>query len=129
MYNRTGWRWLERTCSAVGEGKVLFIKIAKPGMFVLSIVPKENFLAYSTQIIFLIIRLVPWSVVMVAIDMCGKSPVTGEWIYGITWKHVLAFIYFKILLLLFFSLFVCMFFIIILIVCLIFNNIFTFLYL
>ena len=25
---------------------------------------------------------------MVAIDMCGKSPITGEWVYGITWKHV-----------------------------------------
>ena len=25
---------------------------------------------------------------MVAIDMCGKNPITGEWIYEITWKHV-----------------------------------------
>ena len=24
---------------------------------------------------------------MVVIDMCGKSPMTREWIYGITWKH------------------------------------------
>ena len=32
--------------------------------------------------------LVPGNVIMVAIDMCEKSPITGEWIYGITWKHV-----------------------------------------
>ena len=48
------------------------------------IAPKEIFLAYSTQFVFLIIRLVPGNVVMVAIDMCWKSPTTGEWIYGIT---------------------------------------------
>ena len=54
----------------------------------------ENFLAYSVQFIFLIIRLAPWNVVMVAIDMCGKSPITREWVYGITWKHVLPFMFF-----------------------------------
>ena len=52
-------------------------------MFGLDIASKENFLAYSTQFIFSIIRLVPGNVVMVAIDMYGKSPITGEWIYGI----------------------------------------------
>ena len=32
---------------------------------------------------------VSWSLmIMVAIDMCGKSPIPGEWIYGNTWKHV-----------------------------------------
>ena len=62
----------------------MFSTIAKPGMFGLDIVSKENFLAYSTQFILLVIRLVPGNVVMVAIDMCGKSPITGEWIYGIT---------------------------------------------
>ena len=66
-------------------------------MFGLGIAPKETFLAYSTQFVFLIIRLVPGNVVMVAIDMCGKSPITGEWIYGITWKHV----YFNIFVLFF----------------------------
>ena len=69
---------------AVGEGKVLFNIIAKPGMFGLGIALKENFLAYSAQFIFLIIRLVPTNVVMVAIGMCGKSLIMGEWIYGIT---------------------------------------------
>ena len=78
----------------VGEGKVLFSTIAKPGMFRLDMVPKEGVLIYSTQFIFLIIRLVPGNVVMVTIDMCGKSLITGEWIYGITWKHVLAFMFF-----------------------------------
>ena len=78
----------------VGEGKVLFSTIAKPGMFGLDMVPKEGVLIYSTQFIFLIIRLVPGNVVMVTIDMCGKSSITGEWIYGITWKHVLAFMFF-----------------------------------
>ena len=78
MYNRTGERWFESTYSAVGKGKILFSKIANPGMFGLGIAPKENFLAYSTQFIFLIIRLVPGNVVMVAIDMCEKSPITVE---------------------------------------------------
>ena len=46
--------------------------------------PKEGFLACSTQFIFLIIKLVPGNVVViVAIDMCGKIPITREWIYGI----------------------------------------------
>ena len=53
-------------------------------MFGLGMVSKEGFLTYSTQFIFLIMRLVPGNVVMVAIDMYGKSLITGEWIYGIT---------------------------------------------
>ena len=57
-------------------------------MFELGIAPREIFLAYSTQFAFPTIRLVPGNVVMVAIDMWGKSPITGELIYGITWKHV-----------------------------------------
>ena len=56
-------------------------------MFRLGISPKEIFLAYSTQFVFSIIWLVPGNVIMVAIDMCGESPIMGEWIYGITWKH------------------------------------------
>ena len=56
-------------------------------MFGLGIARKEIFLAYSTQFVFSTIRVVPGKVVMVAIDMCGKSRITGEWIYGITWKH------------------------------------------
>ena len=41
-------------------------------MFGLGMVPKEGFLAYSTQFIFFIIGLVPGNVVMVvAIDMCS----------------------------------------------------------
>ena len=62
--------------SAVREGKVLFNTIAKPGMFGLGMALKENFLAYPTEFIFLIIRLVPGNVVMVAIDMSGRSPIT-----------------------------------------------------
>ena len=62
----------------------MFSKNVKPGMFGLGIALKETFLAYLTQFVFLIIILVPANVVMVAIDMCGKSPITGEWIYGIT---------------------------------------------
>ena len=61
----------------------MFSTIAKPGMFGLDKVSKENFLAYSTQFIFLVIILVPGNVVMVAIDMYRKRPITGEWIYGI----------------------------------------------
>ena len=77
MYNRTEQRWLESSYSAVREGKVLFSRNVKPGMFGLGIVPKETFLMYSTQFVFLIIRLVPGNVVLVAIDICGKSPITG----------------------------------------------------
>ena len=57
-------------------------------MFRLGVAPKETFLAYSTHFVFLTIRLVPGTVVMVAINMCGKSLTTEEWIYGISWKHV-----------------------------------------
>ena len=57
-------------------------------MFGLGTALKEIFLTYSTQFVFSTIRLVPGNAVMVAIDMCGKSPITGEWIYGIVWKHV-----------------------------------------
>ena len=66
----------------------MFSRNVKPGMFGLGIAPKETFLAYSTQFVFLIIRLVPGNMVMVAIDLCRKSPITGEWIYGITLNHV-----------------------------------------
>ena len=75
------------------EGKILFGTIAKPGMFGLSIVSKENYLTYSTQFIFFMIRLVRGNVVVVAIDICGKSSITREWIYGIMWKHVLTFMF------------------------------------
>ena len=57
-------------------------------MFGVDIAPKENFLTYSTQCVFSTIRLVPGNVVMVAINMCRKIPITAEWICGITWKHV-----------------------------------------
>ena len=62
----------------------MFSTIAKPEMFGLGMVPKEGFLAYSTQFIFSIIRLAPGNMVMVATNMCGKSPIMGEWIYAIT---------------------------------------------
>ena len=57
-------------------------------MFRLGVAPKETFLAYLAHFVFLTIRLVPGNVVMVAINMCGKSLTTEEWIYGISWKHV-----------------------------------------
>ena len=81
------------TYSVVGEREVLFSTIAKPGMFGLAMAPKENILAYSTQFLFLIIKFAG-NVVMVAIDMYRNSPIMGEWIYGITWKHVLPFMFF-----------------------------------
>ena len=46
-------------------------------MFGLGMVLEEDFLVYSTQFIFLIIRLVPGNVFMVAFDVCRKSPVRG----------------------------------------------------
>ena len=66
----------------------MFSRNVKPGMFRLGIAPKETFLTYSTQFVFLIIRFVSGNVVMVVIDMCGKRPIKREWIYGITWNHV-----------------------------------------
>ena len=69
---------------AVGEGKILFSRNVKPEMFGLGIAPRETFLVYSTQFVFLIIIFVPGNVIMVAIDMCGKSPITRERIFGIT---------------------------------------------
>ena len=94
----------------------MFSTIAKPWMFGLGMTPKENFLTYLIQLIFLIIRLVPGNVVMVAIICVERAPLranltTGEWIYVITWKHVLAFTFFVYF-------FICLF-----------NNIFTFLHL
>ena len=86
--------WLKGTYSAAGEGKVLFSRNAKSGMFGLGMVLKENFLAYSTHFIFFTIRLVPGNMIMVTVDMCRKSPITGECIYRITQKHVLPFMFF-----------------------------------
>ena len=42
-------------------------------------VPGNNFLDHT-----LIQERGQFNVVMVAIDMCGKSPITGVWIHGIT---------------------------------------------
>ena len=67
-----------------GGQKVLFSGNIKPGMFGLGIAAKEVFLGYSTQCVFLAIRLVPGSVVMIATDMHRKSLTIWEWIYGIT---------------------------------------------
>ena len=83
MYNCTEW-WLENTYLTVGQGKALFSRNVKPGIFRLGMVPKENFLVYSTQFVLLTIRLVTGNVMMVAIDICGKSAIMREWIYGIT---------------------------------------------
>lgn len=62
----------------------MFSKIAKPGMFGQDMATKENFLAYSTQFIFFILRLTIGNVVMGVNDMCKKSPITGEQINRIT---------------------------------------------
>ena len=81
---------------------ILFFLIAIAGMLGLGMEPNEGFFTYSSQFIFLIMILVPGNMVMVAIDICGKSSTTGEGIYGITWKHVLAFMFFV------YYLFVCL---------------------
>ena len=56
---------------------VLFSRNVKPGMLEVGMMLKENFLTYSTQFVFLTIRLVPGNVVMVSIDMCEKSSIKG----------------------------------------------------
>ena len=48
----------------LGEEKVFFSAITKLAMFGLGIVLKENFLAYSTQFVIWIIRLVPGNMVI-----------------------------------------------------------------
>ena len=55
-------------------------------MIGLGMAPKKILLTYSTEFVFLTIRV--WNVVVVTIDMCGKFSIIGEWICGITWKHV-----------------------------------------
>lgn len=57
----------------VGKAEVLFSIIPKPGMFGLDMASMENFLAYSTKYLLLMIKVVPGKVVTVVIDMCGRS--------------------------------------------------------
>ena len=66
---------LESTFWAVGEGKVLFSRYLKPGMFGLGIVLKKIFLTYSAHFVFSTVRLVPGNPVMVIIDISGKSSI------------------------------------------------------
>ena len=40
---------------------------------------KENFLTYSTQFVFLIMRIVPGNIDLVATDMSEKSSTTREY--------------------------------------------------
>ena len=75
----------------------MFSTNAKPGMFGLDIALKENFLTYSTEFVLLIIRLVPGNVVMVAINMCGKIPMTVELRETMYYLLCFSFIYLLIL--------------------------------
>ena len=43
---------------AAEDRNILFRRNVKSGMFGLAVVPKENFFAYSTQFVFLILRSV-----------------------------------------------------------------------
>ena len=79
------------------ERKVLFSTIAKPGIFELAMMLKDNFFAYSTQFIFLIKKFVPENVVMVPLDMYGTSPITEKWIYAKNMYSVLWFCLFTYL--------------------------------
>ena len=76
-------------------------------------VKKKDFLAFSTQFIFSIIRLVPTKEVMVTIYMFGKSPITQKSRYMELRENIYYFLCFS-----FIYLFVSLF-----------NNNFTFLYL
>ena len=79
------------------ERKVLFSTIAKPWMFGLAMMLKENFFAYWTQFVFLIKKFVPENVVMVALDMCRTSPINEKWIYVQNMYSVLCFCLFTYL--------------------------------
>ena len=69
-------------------------------MFGLSMASKENFLAYSTQFIFLIARFVPGNVVMVAIDMCGVKTCISFYTFCLL-------IYFFVCLIIFLHFYIC----------------------
>ena len=51
MYNRTEKQLLKSTYSAVGEGRFLFNRNIKPGIFRLGMAPKKNFLIYSNHFV------------------------------------------------------------------------------
>ena len=56
----------------------MFSRIAKPEMFGLAMAPKENFLAYSTQFIFLITRLVPGNLIWSPLTFAERAPSRGS---------------------------------------------------
>ena len=75
------------------ERKVLFSTIAKPGMFGLAMMLKDNFFDDSAQFIFLIKRFVPGNAAMVPLDMDGTSPITEKWINVKTCIPFYVFVY------------------------------------
>ena len=82
MYNHTIIQWLKSTYSAVGEGRSLSNLCWIWDVWARHSAEGETFL--PTQPSFHSgIRLVPGNMVMVAIDMYGKSPL-WEWMHKIT---------------------------------------------
>ena len=78
--------------------QVLFSTIAKPGMFGLGMAPKEGFLAYSGLFNLFDNKNCTWKrrgdgCTDMCTDMCQKSPITREWIYGIS-ENFYAFMFF-----------------------------------
>ena len=76
MYHCNAIWFLESTYSAVREGSVSISRNAKSAMFELAMAQKENFDTYLTKLIPQ--GPVAGNIVMVAIDMCGNSPIVGE---------------------------------------------------
>ena len=60
-----------------GRGSSFLAQLLKPGMFGLGVMPKEGFLSYLTQFIFLIIALVPGNVVHDRHEYVRKKPNHG----------------------------------------------------
>ena len=76
MYHCNAIWFLESTYSAVREGSVSISRNAKSAMFELAMAQKENFDTNLTKLIAQ--GPVAGNIVMVAIDMCGNSPIVGE---------------------------------------------------
>ena len=70
---------LKAPIQLLGRGRSYLAQLLNLGCLGQAMALKGNFIAYLTNFIFLVVRLLPGNMVMVAIDICGKSPITGEW--------------------------------------------------
>ena len=55
----------------------MFNRNVEPEMFGQGMAPKKIFWPMQPSLSFLTVRLAPGNVVMVVVDICGNSPITG----------------------------------------------------